>query len=237
MTISLNPTKSVLPIVMENASRTSRTNLQPPPTPQEKAIEAARRRTRELYHITAPTDQLDNWYIDPVQDPHIAPRVQDLYDDRDQTNRQQGALFVANLKLAKSDYNIDTHNEAHHDREITYTRALKLYDTRLEYIQEECIKRLSIWSDWFQERRKPYYRRNDELIAACESTISYMEDDYTKRKVDFVIEVYAALERHDPVQAKAVLDDLGNMCPWLKEEFITRLEHYVVGYDKLKQVR
>ena len=229
--------KPTLPIIMDNSSSTARTNPPPSPTLREKAIEVARRQTRELYHIPAAKNQLDNWHITQVQSSYIAPRVQDVYDDREQMKRQQSALVVANNNLTKSDHTIDTLSEAHHDREIAYTRAMMLYETRLEYIHEEGIKRLSIWSDWFQEHRKPYYRRSDELIAACESTISYMEEDYTKRKVDFVTEVYAVLEKHDPVQAKVVLDDLGTMCPWLKEEFITRLENYVVGYDKVKKVR
>lgn len=213
-------------------------NSSPPTTSAGRAIEAGRRRTRELYYVPGTTSQLDEWYLDEVQDPHIAQRVKDLYEDREQTKRQRNSLFVAKMRLAKpKPHDSSTLIETYHDMEVTYTRALELYHARVKLMQQESITRLSIWSAWVQERQKPYYRQNEDLLAACESTISYMEDDYIKRKAEFVVEVYAVLEKHDAAQAKVVLDDLGTMYTWLKEDFIRRLECCVVAYDGLKQVR
>jgi hypothetical protein len=213
----------------------------PPPIWAEKEIEAARRRTWELYHLPLPTGQLDNWYLDEILDPYIAPRVKDLYDDREQTTRQQGAFFGALMSAKKPttwDHNISTHIEPEpSDLEVMYTRLLALYDARQMHIQHSAVSRLSLWSDWWQEHHKPYYLKNVAFIAACEATIAFMEDDYIKRKVDFVTEVYAVLEKHDLGRAKRVLDDLGEMWPWLSEDFCRRLEGFVVAYDGLKRVR
>jgi hypothetical protein len=122
------------------------------------------------------------------------------------------------------------------DKEILYTRILSLYTERQKYIQEEGVRRLSLWSDWWQEHAKPYYQKNTTFIAACEATITFLEDDYIKRKVDFVTEVYAVLEGKDEERAKRVLGDLAEIFPWLEGEFCRRLEEYVVVYEGLKKV-
>jgi hypothetical protein len=213
----------------------------PPPTWAVKEIEAARRRTWELYHLPSPTNQLEYWYLDVILDPYIAPRVKDLYDDREQTTRQQGAFFGALMTAKKPtirDHNIPMPVDPEpSDLEVMYTRILALYDARQLHIQQSAVQRLGLWSDWWQEHRKPYYPKNVAFIAACEATITFMEDDYIKRKVDFVTEVYAVLEKSDKERAKRVLDDLGEMWPWLREDFCRRLEGFVVAYDGLKKVR
>ncbi|CAO2657954.1 Nn.00g072140.m01.CDS01 [Neocucurbitaria sp. VM-36] len=226
---------------MNNTSRPPRLNLPqksppPPPTPGEKDIEAARRRAWNLYHSPTLKDVLKNWYIDTIMDPQIATRVKDLYEDREQTDRQQGSLFVAKMKLPVPTSNDSTAlREKRHDMKSVYVRVLKLYDARLKWIHDSGVTRLSIWSDWFQEHHKPTIHLNDHLLAAFESTLSFLEDDYLRRKLDFVTEVYAVLEKHDLVRARTVLADLDNMYPSLETDFILRVKNFVVGYDGLKK--
>lgn len=54
-----------------------------------------------------------------------------------------------------------------------------------------------------------------------------------KRKLDFVAEVYALLERLDPVNAKIVLKELVEMLPWTKGTFVGKLERESVGYEEV----
>ncbi|KAF1943561.1 hypothetical protein EJ02DRAFT_433126 [Clathrospora elynae] len=201
-----------------------------PPTRGEKDIECARRQARELYHIPSPTNQLDEWHHEEIQDPYIANRVKELYDDREQTNRQQVAFFAAKWHVYTPPYRYDDDNKLitfePSDMQILYDRILSLYEARQRAIQDAGVLRLTTWSDWWQERQKPYSLRSDAFIAACESTLEFLEDDYIKRKVDFVTEVYAVLEKRDPPRAKVVLGDLAVLFPWLKSDFIARLEDF-----------
>jgi len=64
----------------------------------------------------------------------------------------------------------------------------------------------------------------------------FMEDDYLHRKLDFVTEVYALLEKQDGVLAKMVMDDLIVLVPALTTTFVFRLENFVVGYEKVERV-
>jgi hypothetical protein len=82
-------------------------------------------------------------------------------------------------------------------------RVQDLYAARQKVIHEEGVRRLSIWSDWWTARQYPSRRsRKFEyhlFVTACESTLEFMEDDYVKRKVDFVTEVYGVLVVWDAV--------------------------------------
>jgi hypothetical protein len=91
--------------------------------------------------------------------------------------------------------------------------------------------------DWYAEKMKPEPLRDESVVAACQSTISFLEDDYLKRKVDFATEVYAVLDKAgDTKRAKKVVDDLVELFPWLKKDFCGRLMNSVVAYDGLKNV-
>lgn len=130
---------------------------------------------------------------------------------------------------------IDYHRPT--DKECVYGRILELYSARQNYIQEESVRRLSVWLDWYAERMKPKPLRDESVVAACQSTISFLEDDYLKRKVDFATEVYAVLDKAgDTKRAKKVVDDLVELFPWLKKDFCGRLMNSVVAYDGLKNV-
>jgi hypothetical protein len=118
-----------------------------------------------------------------------------------------------------------------HPLEELYTRVLKLYDERLSYVHFAGKARLTLWAQWYEECIKSDGMRNEAFIAACESTISFHENDYVARKLDFVTEIYALLERCDGGNAEMVVRDLETMWPWTSGEFATRLREFVVVYD------
>ncbi len=213
-----------------------------PPTQAEKDIEVARRRTRALYHAPppGPHPELESWYLDYVTDPIIGPRVKDLYRDREQTNRQQ-ALFLEkkwqNMQPFVYDDNVMWTDREPTAKEYLYDRVLSLYDARQTLMQREAVKRLSMWTLWYAEKIKAEPARNEAFVRACESTLAFLEDDYLKRKVDFVTEIYALLDQAgDKQRAMMVVDDLAALFPWLKQDFCARLVRCVVAYDGLKKV-
>jgi hypothetical protein len=115
-----------------------------------------------------------------------------------------------------------------------YTRVVSLHGERLTYIHFAGVARLALWAQWYEECGKAAGIRNEALIAACESTISFHEHDYVCRKLEFVTEMYALLESHNAVHAKMVTRDLEAMWAWTKGDFIMRLMQFVVGSDKVE---
>ncbi|KAF2030484.1 hypothetical protein EK21DRAFT_65261, partial [Setomelanomma holmii] len=99
-----------------------------------------------------------------------------------------------------------------------------LYVERVEYIQDAGATRIRLWSEWYDACLKVDRGRNDKFVEACVSTIVFVEEDYIKRKLDFVTEVYALLEMDDPVLANQILNDLEILWTWKKDEFILKLE-------------
>jgi hypothetical protein len=217
-----------------NHSRGFQATRNPPPTAGEKDIETARRRTWANYHSTSADQQFSNWYLEKVQDQHVAERLQDLYTDRNNTNKQNQAIFVANMyrpspgALYSHEKYLETLQSPISE---TYVRVLTLYDERMAYIKEVAVERISLWSEWYKECQRHDEVRNDAFIAACESTIKFMEDDYRGRLVDFATEVYALLVEHDGVCAKMVLEDLVAVLPVGERVAVVRLEDWVVGYE------
>lgn len=223
------------------------THPPPPPTQWEKDVEAARRRTLEQYHNTFYSPSFDKWYLNEPQDPYIAARVKDLYVDNRQTTRQYGVFYAASLALPGGQPDQDesltpTPHRLPDTRTALdttalgdlYDRILDLYKERCAYIHGAAIHRLVAWNGWYQENASFGVVRNDQKIAACESTLAFMEDDYIKRKVDFVIEVYALLEDHDGPRAAAVLAELGETYPWLGGDFTSVVENYVIDYGAVR---
>jgi hypothetical protein len=197
-----------------------------PPTQGEKNIEAARRHLCELYHQPPAIPELSNWYTLGCSHPYIAARVQDLYTDYSQTSQHHGVFYVAKLRLLLT--------PTGHPLEEIYTRVLKLYDERLTYIHCAGIARVTLWVEWHEDCVKSDALRNEAFIAACESTLSFHEQDYVHRKLEFITEVYALLETCDAGNASRVVRDLEAMWPWTKGDFIMRLTQCVVGYDRVK---
>ncbi|KAA8612726.1 hypothetical protein PtrV1_13295 [Pyrenophora tritici-repentis] len=76
---------------------------------------------------------------------------------------------------------------------------------------------MSMWADWWHETSKPSPHCNEAEVNACISTIAFLEDDYLKRKVEFVAEIHALLEPGDKARADAVLEDLEILYPVLKD--------------------
>jgi hypothetical protein len=208
----------------------------PGPTPRELEIEATCRRTWDNYYYPVDMSILADWASTPCFDPYITARLQTLYADLEQTKKHHGIFYVAKLKLPSIKYNADglPTNEYLCTLSETYSRILLLYDARLVYIQAMGQIRTSIWAQWYQERSKSARWRNQALIAAYQSTLEFHEDDYVRRKMEFVTELYALLQKCDLVHASMVLDDLGALWPWTKREFIKRLETVVVDFDKVR---
>ncbi|EFQ93437.1 hypothetical protein PTT_09221 [Pyrenophora teres f. teres 0-1] len=205
-----------------------------PATLAEKQIDAARRQTRLDYHLPTSPPSFKSWFRNRVIIPYISNQVEDLYNDCEQTLAQR--QHFANALTAATSATTATStlppytdpallvNPPPSDLETLYTRTILLYDVRLRYIQAEGARRMSTWADWWHETSKPAPHRNAAVANACTSTIAFLEDDYLKRKVEFVIEVYAVLERGDTAMAEAVLEDLGKLFPWLKDTgFLTRV--------------
>ncbi|KAF2820354.1 hypothetical protein CC86DRAFT_255477, partial [Ophiobolus disseminans] len=189
-----------------------------PSTVAEKDIETARRRTRESYHAVNADRRFATWYLEAVQVPYVAERLQSLYKDREQVTRQRNIIVQARANLSDpgttecDEMQVDDWHSLLYE---TYRRVLTLYDERLVYIQEVAVTRVTLWSEWNHQNQKHGHTRKNRLIAACESTIVYMEDDYINRMLDFVTEVYALLEKHDMVHAKMVMDDVISLMPSL----------------------
>ncbi|CAG5138365.1 uncharacterized protein ALTATR162_LOCUS325 [Alternaria atra] len=186
-------------------------------------------------------EELENWYLNTVVDPSIAPHVADIHLDGETTNRQQ--VLFPDLKRKEFEPTVQPHYDENDvwinyhkptDKECVYDRTLELYSARQNYIQEEGVRRLSVWLDWYAEKMKPEPLRDESVVAACQSTILFLKDDYLKRKVDFATEVYAVLDKGDTKSAKMVVDDLVELFPWLKKDFCGRLMNSVVAYDGLK---
>ncbi|CAA9967087.1 HET domain containing protein [Pyrenophora teres f. maculata] len=205
-----------------------------PATLAEKQIDAARRQTRLDYHLPTSPPSFKSWYRNRIIIPHISNQVEDLYNDCEQTLAQR--QHFANALTAATSATTATStlppytdpamlvNPPPSDLETLYTRTILLYDVRLRYIQAEGARRMSTWADWWHETSKPAPHCNAAVANACTRTIAFLEDDYLKRKVEFVIEVYAVLERGDTAMAEAVLEDLGKLFPWLKDTgFLTRV--------------
>ncbi|KAF7446751.1 hypothetical protein PtrSN002B_005438 [Pyrenophora tritici-repentis] len=169
----------------------------PPPTWGEKQIEVARRRTLLNYHVPTSPHSFVDWHRTLVIVPHIATKVEDL------------------LPIAANSALLATPPVS--DLEILYTRILTLYNARLAYIQAEGARRMSMWADWWHETSKPSPHCNEAEVNACISTIAFLEDDYLKRKVEFVAEIHALLEPGDKARADAVLEDLEILYPVLKD--------------------
>jgi hypothetical protein len=71
-------------------------------------------------------------------------------------------------------------------------------------------------------------------VAACESTLAFLERDYICRKLDFDTEIYALLEGCDEQSAEMVRGDLEHLWPWTKADFIMRLTSLVADYDRVQ---
>jgi hypothetical protein len=210
--------------------------LRRPRNPYEAHIAAAWEQTRGNYHLPVVPKSLLNWALIPRSEPYIAAWLQSLRSDNEQTIKHYSTFYVARLLLPKIEYNAAGAplNEGVCKLDEIYVRILKLYDERLVYIRAMGMIRLGLWARWYQERIKFGQSRNEALIAACESTINFQEDDYVTRKLDFVEELYFLLETHDPKHAKMVLDDLEAVWPWTKDTFVMRLQNYVVDYSNVK---
>ncbi|KAH7086557.1 hypothetical protein FB567DRAFT_444667 [Paraphoma chrysanthemicola] len=217
--------------------RTKYIAFQSTPTLAEQNIEAARQRTLQTYHVGFSKAKFGHWSSITLPEPHIMERLQDLYKDLNQTNRQNSDWFVA-----KSQFDTREHTGVNEPRSGSpsspnniFDCILPLYSQRLDYMQDAGAERMGLWSEWSAECRKPDQFRNGAFLEACESTIVFMEEDYIKRKLDFTNEVYALLEKHDPPRAKKILDDLEALWPWTKADFIMRLETFVAGYDGVER--
>jgi hypothetical protein len=93
-------------------------------------------------------------------------------------------------------------NEQQHHLEEVHYRVLALYTEHTKAIHEAGVASVSVWADWYNVYVKSNHYRNDQFIAACESTIEFLEEDYMKRKLDFIAEVYALSEKRDAPRAK-----------------------------------
>jgi hypothetical protein len=194
----------------------------PPPNQRAKDIEAARRRTRELYHVPDPDHSLNGWYTTPSTsiNPLVTPRMAELCRDYEQTMRHH-ERFTAAKSSSTGDEELQE----------VYERVATLYKERVSYIHLCGMGRAGLWTYFFEELHKSDGYRNDDFIAACNTTLRFHEHDYVWRKLDFVTEIYALLESHDPASAQMVLRNLEEMWPWTKLDFTMRLTHLVANYD------
>ncbi|KAH7086037.1 hypothetical protein BKA63DRAFT_399735 [Paraphoma chrysanthemicola] len=217
--------------------RTKYIAFQLTPTLAEQDIEAARQRTLETYHVGLSKAKFGHWSFITLPDPHIMERLQDLYKDHKQTIRQNSEIFVAGLQFDTWEHTgvNEPRSGSPSSPNNIFHRILALYSQRLNYIQDAGAERMGLWSEWSAECKKPDQSRNGAFIEACEATIVFMEEDYIKRKLDFTNEVYALIEKHDPSRAKKILDDLEELWPWTKADFIMRLETFVAGYDGVER--
>lgn len=218
---------------MDRSTTTTQPAHQPPPPQNIKDIEVASRRAREAYHLP------DNVYLiafdSPCVDPRIARQMRELYADRDQTQRHYEIFFSAKSNIQPTEFDGDRLPLDNRVCELDamYGRLMKLYESNLLNIQEMGTKRISLWTQWYQEITKPDGARNDVFTAACISTLHFLVEDFQKRKLDFVTEVYALLEKRDPERAKMVLDDLQAIWPWAQINQIKFLEEYTVDYSHI----
>jgi hypothetical protein len=193
-----------------------------PSTQGEKDIEVARAITRAHYHPPPPSfqKQFEKWYDTSITNSTFNPRVKDLYYDRQQTNSQQ-AIFL-DLKwthTVRDMYDEDgmwIDQEASAEQDL-YDCVLDQHRERQACMQAQAVERLSIWSVWDAEKLRQVESRDNGLLTACESTLGFLEDDYVKRKIGFVVAVSTLLERGEDIErARMVVDDLGSLFPRLK---------------------
>jgi hypothetical protein len=112
-----------------------------------------------------------------------------------------------------------------------YDGVLDQYRERQACMQAQAMERLSIWSVWDAEKLKQVESRDKGLLTACESTLGFLEDDYAKRKIEFVVAVSTLLERGGDIErARMVVDDLESLFPKLKE-FCRKLIRHDVSSD------
>ncbi|KAG9188073.1 hypothetical protein G6011_01996 [Alternaria panax] len=230
------------------------------PNQREKKILNQRRECRAHYHpmYIFPAQRLQclrDWYQDDWYRSIIAARgsvaqhVADMYLDREMTNRQEAVFLeltergeVEPIMLQGGYYDENdmwiehSSKETVAEEESVYSRIVALYRERQIYIQEAGVRRLGVWSDWWAEKMKPRRLRNRRVVVACEATILFLPDDYYKRKVEFATEVYGMLEKAgDAARARMVVDDLGNLFPWSREDVCARLMYAVVSYEGLER--
>ena len=86
-----------------------------------------------------------------------AVRVQDLFDDYEQTTRQQDFLLTGSRALlVPTRYAKKAPEKIHRSNtRDMHARLVKLYDQRLRGIHDNGIARLSLWSDLHQEHLRP----------------------------------------------------------------------------------
>ncbi|KAL6706411.1 hypothetical protein ACN47E_005517 [Coniothyrium glycines] len=227
-------------------------DMPPPPRPTQhaKAIETSRLQTLSTYYPPHSSSTHELWHLHPPRLAHQRTRTQDLYTDRTQTNRQHGFLLAAKQLLPVSHRNAtEVHASARTRTQAlkaletkhvsaVYCRVETLYVERMRYIQECGVQRMSAWTDWAfeQQTQANWGDKTNSRMEACEATLDFLEDDYLKRKVEFVMEVYALLERVDPRLAELVLADLGDVYEWLRGAFSTTLRDFVVDHSHVRGV-
>jgi hypothetical protein len=84
---------------------------------------------------------------------------------------------------------------------------------------------------WIDELARSDENTNPDFVAACESTLAFLEVDYVCRKLDFETEIYALVESWDAQSAEMVRRDLKELWPWMKADFVMRLKTLVVDYE------
>jgi hypothetical protein len=115
-----------------------------------------------------------------------------------------------------------------------YTRVVGLYEERLTYIHACGMDIAALLACWIEECGKTDEYRNADFVAACESTLAFLERDYICRKLYFDTEIYALLEGCDEQSAEMVRGDLEHLWPWTKADFIMRLTSLVADYDRVE---
>lgn len=110
-------------------------------------MEFACRFTLSKYILPPKNPKYTNWFTERIKDNHIASRVQDLYQDREQTEHQQDVLSSADARMCQPEFGnkdnpiiVDDWNSPL--REV-YSRALTLYAERIAYIQSTGNSRIS----------------------------------------------------------------------------------------------
>lgn len=73
---------------------------------------------------------------------------------------------------------------------------------------------------------KPEAERDEQLIAACESTLAFQQEDYQRVKMDWVVEVHDVLCEFEREVAHKVLDGVREMWPQLDERWVLSWEEW-----------
>jgi hypothetical protein len=115
-----------------------------------------------------------------------------------------------------------------------YTRVVGLYEERLTYIHACGMEIAALLACWIQECGKTDNYRNADFVAACESTLAFLEKDYICRKLEFDTEIYALVESCDEQSAEMVRGDLEDLWPWTKADFVMRLTNLVADYERVE---